>query len=205
MNRNEQIIGRAVRNKSHCSLPFSQRNVEIFLHGTVLPDNQEAADLYMYRLAESKAITIGNVSRVLKESAVDCLLNTGQNNFTMEDMSQTVSLRLSSGKDIRYAVGDKPFSASCDYMESCGFECTPNKHIQESDVKLDSYNETFILLNTEKIMQRIRQAFKDQYSFSKADLLRKINSVREYPLVQIYAALDKLVNDSSEHLSLIHI
>ena len=162
MNRNEQIIGRAVRNKSHCSLPFNERNVEIFLHGTLLSDKNEAVDLYMYRLAESKAITIGKVSRALKESAVDCLLNIGQNNFTVENMAQTVPLVLSSGRKIEYAVGDKPYSSSCDYMERCGFECKPNKRITQKDVVMDSYNENFIFMNTDKIIQRIRQLFKDQ-------------------------------------------
>jgi hypothetical protein len=32
MNRVQQIIGRGVRNLSHCSLPFEERNVEIYLH-----------------------------------------------------------------------------------------------------------------------------------------------------------------------------
>ena len=30
MNRSEQIIGRAVRSKSHCMLPYAKRNVEIY-------------------------------------------------------------------------------------------------------------------------------------------------------------------------------
>ena len=80
MSRIEQIIGRAVRNKSHCQLPFSQRNVEIYMHSTIDGD-KETADMYMYRLAESKAIQIGQITRVLKESAVDCLLNIDQNKF----------------------------------------------------------------------------------------------------------------------------
>ena len=56
MNRVEQIIGRGVRNLSHCGLPFEKRNVEIFLHATQLPTSTESTDLYIYRLAEQKAI-----------------------------------------------------------------------------------------------------------------------------------------------------
>jgi superfamily II DNA or RNA helicase len=77
MNRIEQIIGRGVRNLSHCGLPFEDRNVEIYLHGTELQDEMsedEAADLYVYRLAEKKAIQIGRVTRLMKSIAVDCLL-----------------------------------------------------------------------------------------------------------------------------------
>ena len=98
MNRIEQIIGRAVRICSHKDLPFNKRNVELYLYGTLLPNQrEEAADLYVYRLAELKAIQIGNVSRVIKEIAVDCILNYQQGNFSVENMQQSVQLQLSSG------------------------------------------------------------------------------------------------------------
>ena len=59
-SRIEQITGRTVRNLSHCMLPFEERNVEIYLHGTQLSSNEEASDLYVYRYAETKAIQIGH-------------------------------------------------------------------------------------------------------------------------------------------------
>ena len=90
MNRMEQIIGRGVRNLSHCKLNFEERNVEIFLHATLLGTEEESADMYVYRLAERKAIAIGEVTRVLKEVAVDCLLNIGQTNFTTEKLYKIV-------------------------------------------------------------------------------------------------------------------
>ena len=201
MNRNEQIIGRSVRNKSHCDLPFIDRNVEIYLHATILPDNKESVDLYLYRLAELKALQIGKVSRLLKENAVDCLLNTAQNNFTVENIGQTVDQKLSSGKTIKYQVGDKPYSSTCDYMEKCSFDCRPEKSINPDNVKLDTYSEKFILLNTEKIIQRIKLLFMDHYFYSKRNLLVKINAVKQYPLVQIYAALNKLINENTEYLT----
>ena len=106
MNRIEQIIGRGVRNKSHCNLPFEKRNVEIFLHATSLTDtSEESVDMYVYRLAEKKSMEIGKVTRVLKEMAVDCILNIGQTNFTTEMLARTpentnVQISLSSGKEI---------------------------------------------------------------------------------------------------------
>ena len=56
LNRTDQIIGRGVRNLSHCQLPYNQRNTEIFLYGTNLNTEEESIDLYMYRLAETKAL-----------------------------------------------------------------------------------------------------------------------------------------------------
>jgi hypothetical protein len=98
MNRIEQIIGRAVRTCSHKDLPFTLRNVEIYLYGSVLEDiRNEAVDIYVYRLAELKALQIGVVTRALKESAVDCILNFEQSGFTVADMSMNVKQTLSSG------------------------------------------------------------------------------------------------------------
>ena len=79
-NRSEQIIGRAVRNSSHCMLDFDKRNVEIYLHSTSPIDNKEAADM-VCRYAEKKAKKIGKVTRLLKEISVDCLLNEKQKVF----------------------------------------------------------------------------------------------------------------------------
>ena len=44
-------------------------------------------------------------------------------NFTVENMKQTVQLELSSGGTLMYAIGDKPYSAICDYMQKCNYTC----------------------------------------------------------------------------------
>ena len=200
MNRIEQIIGRAVRTCSHKDLPFIKRNVELYLHGTMLDDErEEAADLYVYRLAEQKAIRIGEVSRVLKQSAVDCLLNIKQVEFTPEILNQTVKQELSSGKIIDYQVGDKPYTAICDYMESCQYTCKPYKDIHEA--KLDTYSEEFITMNTDKIVRRIRMLFKEQFFYTKNILIKHINAIHIYPLVQINAALNQLIYDNYEYIT----
>ena len=41
----------------------------------------------MYRFSETKAVKMGVVSRVLKESSVDCILNINQGNFTEENIN----------------------------------------------------------------------------------------------------------------------
>ncbi len=206
MNRIEQIIGRGVRNFSHKDLPFEKRNVEIFMYGTILDNNiEEAADLYVYRVAEYKAVQIGKVTRVLKESAVDCIINHDQTNFTQEIMSaslkEPITQELSNGIVLNdFKVGDAPFSPACDYMAKCNYDCRPIKEIDENDLNEDTYNENFIIMNSEKILQRIRMLMKESFFYKKDVLLKSIRTPKEYPLVQIYSALTQLIEDENEFI-----
>ena len=202
MNRIEQIIGRAIRFCSHKQLAFSERNVEIYLYGTILDGTEEeSADLYVYRLAENKSVKIGNVTRVLKETAVDCVLNDKLNLLTEEKMAQSVSLQLASGKTIKYNVGYKPYTSICDYMESCSYKCQPEIEIKDDNISDSSYHEDFINVNIEKIMLRIRNLFRERFVYTKNDLIKEINAVKQYPVSQIYAALDRLVTDKTEFVT----
>lgn len=202
MNRIEQIIGRAVRTCSHKLLPFLMRNVELYLYGSLVENpREEAADLYVYRLAELKSIQIGAVSRLLKEVAVDCLLNYEQTGFTVDDMNRTVRQKLSTGQTIDYQVGDRPFSSTCDYQEKCSYKCMPTANITEEDITYDTYNENFIMMNVDKITSRIRQLFMERFYYKKERLIMEINAVKNYPIIQINAALTQLIDDKNEYIS----
>ena len=208
MNRIEQIIGRGVRNSSHKNLEFEKRNVELFIYGTILENKEEeSADLYVYRLAEYKAIQMGRVSRVLKETSVDCLINHDQTNFTQENIEantkNNVKQILSNGMVIDdFKVGDVPYSAACDYMADCEYKCSPDKPLLEENAREDTYNETFIMMNSEKILQKIRKLFSDRidgkFFYKKTDLIHRINTPKPYPVVQIYAALTQMIEDANE-------
>jgi hypothetical protein len=211
MNRIEQIIGRAVRNFSHKDLDFEKRNVEIFMYGTILGENvEEAADLYVYRVAEYKAIQIGKVSRVLKETAVDCIIHHDQTNFTQTKiqkkleaaMKEPITQILADGEILSdFKVGDAPFSPACDYMAKCDYDCRPNSEIDESKLNEDTYDEKFIIMNSEKILQRIRMLMKESFFYKKSDLLQQIRIQKEYPFVQIFAALTQLIDDQNEFIT----
>ena len=215
MNRIEQIIGRAIRTCSHKSLPFIKRNVEIYLHGTLLRPKdelstgtgagtgaEESVDLYIYRLAEAKAIQIGKVSRVLKEIAVDCLLHRSQMNFTEENIKTEVTLELANGTSLpNYKIGDKPRSAICDYMESCTYECTPNKEEDEMVINTDSYNEDFIMMNADKLVNNIKQLMKERYFYRRRELIALLNILKPNPEDQINAALQHLIEDKNEYIT----
>ena len=211
MSSIEQIIGRAVRNFSHKDLPFKKRNVEIFMHTTILEDTTiEAADVYLYRIAEFKAIQIGKVSRILKETAVDCIINQEQGNLTQEFLTEELEKRdekieqvLSNGRIVPdFKIGDAPYSANCDYMKDCNYKCYPiDKEFDKLNIRQDTYNETFIMSNTEKILQKIRDLMKEQFFYKKKNLIQKINYPKSFPLVQIYAGLTQLIEDNTEYIT----
>ena len=205
MNRPEQIIGRGVRNLSHCGLPFEQRNVEIYLHGTTPSNDTEHADLYVYRFAEKKASLIGNVTRLMKEISVDCQLNIGQTNFTIDQLleeagNQDITIKLSSNpkEDTPFKIGDKPFTAICDYMEDCNFKCYPNATINSDDVTQNTYSEEYARIGFSSIVKRIRQLFKEQFFYKRDDFINSINVVKKFPKEQIDFAITRFVGNKNE-------
>ena len=206
MNRIEQIIGRGVRNQSHCGLPFEERNVEIYLHSTLTNSEEEAADLYVYRMAEKKALQIGKVTRLLKEVAVDCLLNIGQTNFTEDKLgelvqNQNIKIHLASGKKIDYKIGDKPYTDVCDYMDNCAFQCSAKTQlIPKEDIIQDTYNTDFMKTNSSTLMKRIRDLFREKSIYHRTELVKALNIVKVYPSEQIYYALTQFIENKTEEL-----
>lgn len=217
MNLIEQVVGRAVRNYSHKALDFEKRNVQIFLHGTLVDGTEEeAVDLYLYRTAETKAIQIGEVTRILKESSVDCIINHKQTNFSQEVISNSigggVKQILSDGQVINnFQIGDAPYSASNDYMPSGNYKCRPLLD-KEDEMKIkqvietendegansDTYTEPFIMVNIDRIINKIKMLMKDRYFYKKKELFQLVSTPKKYSTIEIYAALSRLVEENSE-------
>ena len=206
LNRLEQIIGRGVRNLSHCGLPFEERNVEIYMHGSKLEESEEEpADMYVYRFAEKKSKLIGNVTRLMKETSVDCLLNIEQSNFTIDKLAslaenQNIKIKLANQTEIDFKIGDKPFSSVCDYMESCEYTCKPSGEINSEEAKKNMYSDNFAKINYLSIVKRIRQLFKEQSFYKKDDLIKEINILNNYPQEHIYFALSIFVENKKDYL-----
>ena len=207
VNRIEQIIGRAVRNFSHKDLPFTKRNVQIFLHGTILNNSkEEAADLYIYRISELKAIKIGKVTRLLKQTSVDCIINHDQTalipkNFNEIEENRNIQQILSDHQQLKhFQIGDVDNSATCDFMR-CEFDCLPNLKIDDYNENTNTYNEEFMLINSDKIIQKIKVLMKMRYFYKKKDLLHLINTPKSYPISQIYAALTQIITDNTEYIT----
>ena len=202
-NRNEQTIGRAIRFRSHKLLPLAERNANVYLYGTQPYNEIETLDLYVYRNAEKKSIKIGVVSRLLKENAVDCLLNTGINDTSAKKLNQSLDIVLSNGKKINYIVGDKPYSNICDYMENCDYKCIPELSDREKGKLGDnssSFDYDFIQFNLDKLIQKVGQIFKEQFIIKKDSLIQELNRFHTYPLSQIDAALHEMIHNKNEFI-----
>ena len=193
MNRIEQIIGRGVRQCSHKDLPLSERNVQLFLHGTNLLTDTESVDLYVYRLAEQKAIQIGKITRILKQVSIDCILNSNQQNFRENILNKSINIKLSNRSNIDYRIGDKSYSAACDYMDNCYYKCIPDAKLSDLSVNMFTYNERHIQLNSEKIIQYIKELFLERYFYYHNEIIQLINIQRDYSREQIDFALNELI------------
>ena len=201
-NRMEQIIGRGVRNNSHCDLELNQRNVEIYFHSTSPVEKRETVDLYIYRYAELKAIKIGRVTRVLKEVATDCLLNHSQTNFSEDKMNKDIQLLSSTmSSSIPYKVGDKSYSSTCDYMESCDFKCTMKDKYDDNITYQYTNSSEFAKNSILPITKRLRELFKENIFYNYDTLVEIINVNNKYNEEHIFFTIDRFTSNKHDYVT----
>jgi hypothetical protein len=124
LNKLEQIIGRGIRNCSHAALPATKKNctVTLLVNQFATEPDTETIDLYSYRLALKKAIVVGNVTRVLKEYALDCSLNREAIIVAGLDPLPLV-IDSQGGRRENVPINDVPLTPMCDWLETCEYDC----------------------------------------------------------------------------------
>lgn len=191
LNRIDQIVGRAIRNCSHKQLPLKKRNCQIFLHASILDNDEESIDLMMYRMAEQKASKIGAVQKVLKSVSVDCILNASQTQFA--NLHQEIEIKLSNKKQIVFDIADKSYSSICDYG-ICDHTCI-NQVLEEE--QLDQSTFSYHHNHRPILIHQIKQLFQKKHIF-KIDQIIEILKSSTIDELHIYHALDYLVNNKQE-------
>jgi hypothetical protein len=85
--RIQQVIGRARRICSHYGLPKEDRNIHVYRYHMVMTSQQQellgealSTDQAIYRIAQHKEIINSQFLQLLKNAAVDCMLNFAHNN-----------------------------------------------------------------------------------------------------------------------------
>ena len=189
LNRIEQITGRAIRNCSHKNLPLTERNCQIFLHGTMDDNDSEYIDMMVYRYAERKASRIGDVQKVLKSVSIDCILNYEQTNFS-QFLDQVIPIKLSTGEKIKINIKDKPYSAICDYSDSCTYKCV-NSVQNEEPINTSSYSISHLVNHS--IVDKIKKLFikRNYYKVKEIKQILISRTVREE---NVDYALEYLLN-----------
>jgi hypothetical protein len=201
MNRIEQVIGRGIRNKSHMLLPLQKRNCSVYLYGTILENNIESIDLYVYRMAEEKSVKIGKISRILKETSIDCVLNTYENKRYFKNDVREVPQILSTGQQVSFNIERKAFSSSCDYLETCSHKCMMyddkykkiNIHEEEDNI---NYNKYHLTLNVNDVITKIKDLFSEKYFYTKFDIINRICTNKTYSIDIINHALNELLTNN---------
>jgi hypothetical protein len=81
------------------------------------------------------------------------------------------------------------------------FKFVFNYKINDTDkINTTTYNNRFLLVNSEIIIKKIKELFKQKYVYTKDELITFINYSKDFPLEQINAALEYLINNKSENL-----
>jgi hypothetical protein len=193
----DQVVGRAQRYRSHNNLPRNERNVSVYVWCVSWsPENprygSETLDETLWRKAEEKSVRIGKITRILKESAVDCHLMKSVNDRSTEeyDTVEEVYMIDSHGNRTRFNYKDQPGSRECDYQTSCAISCITN-----IDGEIDT--ETYAQSEGSAIRSEIRREIK--YSMIRnpvsthndivRDVKRTIPGSRRQIILQILARM----------------
>ena len=204
LSRHEQIIGRGIRRGSHIDLPEEERNCEIFQYVAVIDKNfdkviseRESVDLKNYRIAENKDITIKKISRVMKESAIDCVLFRNTNIITDKKMIKQIT---ASGDEIMMPIADKKFSSMCDYQDDCCFKCNwmPKDGVIYP-INMDTYNIRFAKIDIENAKKYIKLLFRYNIIYSLKQIEKYVTT--KMPNINntfIYMALSIIADNKDE-------
>lgn len=171
----EQAITRSIRAFSHTELTKRNKKVEvnIYLHTSIPEKNnklllEDSIDLNMYVKSEYKDISIKNIERLLKESAVDCALNYKRNS--------------------KYNVD---YSRECEYLP-CEYTCNGITNLELTTDEIDSstYDLYYIQDNMNKIHKEIQALYLKNFMYTFYYISKNI----KYKPLEILITLKEIVN-----------
>lgn len=197
INLTEQSIGRVIRTGSHLHLPPQERNVSVYQYATTL-DDRESFDLKIYKIGEKKAIKSSIVEKILKENAIDCVLNKDVNVFDKENYHYKIPQITSHGVNIQVSLEDIPYTKNCFYMKECGYECTTSKKAEIKHLESEPIPFPIMRFNYDKeleeyrnlIIQLVATSFNVNIDHLRS-YLKKINSqVQQLPIKKLPHTID---------------
>lgn len=161
--RIDQAIARGYRVGSHRALKAEGKSIELDIYQQVsIPrGGVESVELYMYRLSQSKDISIKGVERVVKESAFDCALTYQRNSIKGSDGSR-----------------------ECDYTV-CDYECegvprkeyqTKEDKVREKDLDYSTYQLYYADKKTVSLIDEVKRMFKTVFIMGFEEIQEDLSS-----------------------------
>ena len=195
LNKTEQILGRSIRFLSHCALEESKRNNTVYLYTTFIPEShpysrRETADLYSYRIGYKKAVNIGNVTRIMKQSSLDCNLNHDAIIIKDEPLISQIDSQRSLRRDVN--INDMPFTAICDWLETCEYKCNPQIDVKRSEKDDSTYDAFSARWRMYQVKERIKKIFLDQTYIQSEDMW---NILADVPRIASVSVLNEITNN----------
>lgn len=183
----QQVIGRAVRNCSHASLPEKYRVVKVYRYAI---DN--TTDIDIYQSAERKMLNYSKLLRRIKMYSVDCIHNYLWNRiFTRAEIEQIDRDGFYiSPSNIKYTIRDtstlnigEDNSEECEFME-CKYPCAAifrnprdiNTTQPENEISKYMYTDSL------QVMTRIRE------------IIQWMSEMKDIPEFDMNTVLDKFAN-----------
>ncbi len=180
-NRVTQIIGRGIRNCRHQSLPLNERNVTVFMHGSVYPDNldKETSDIHAFRISSKKVLQSNVIENIIRDNAVDCILMKNLNYFPKNIFELgKLQITTSQNKVIDYVYGD-----TVEHEPKC--TDINNGDVDQSGFRKDIYLH-FIYMIQNRLRKLILTAIHDgTYFLTIEEIVDKLHFNKEI----IHAAL----------------
>lgn len=167
--RLEQIIGRGIRRCSHKELPEEERNVTIYHHVSYEKEDIETIDMNTYRVAEMKAIEIGSIETILKQNAIDCILNKGSNVIQSSDVQPRKLITSRNTIIPSFDVSDKPMTKLCSFQPECNYPCLSN-------ISQTINYDTFTIENSKQIIKTIQKIIIEMYSLNNYYSLKELET-----------------------------
>jgi superfamily II DNA or RNA helicase len=167
MSRIQQIIGRAIRNRSHDGLPKSDQFVEIYKYAATTT-NAKTIDEMKYSLASQKDTSNKEIEHLLKKIAIDCPLHLSRNTLP-ESFDNT---------------------RQCDYKK-CNYKCK-NFSVLPDQIDHSSLNIHFRKREITFIKQALSELFSHNNVLSLSDIFHKLSRFNLFT-DNIYEALHDLV------------
>ncbi len=199
LNKTEQVIGRAIRFRSHIKLPPAKRNTTVMLHVNLFDKavtNKETPDLYCYRLAYSKATQVGRVTRVLKSYALDCNLN--HNMVYFKDLPRVDVIDSQRRERRGVSLDDMPFSPLCDWLEKCDFKCHPEIKVQTQGADDTTYSPYAAQWRDAQMREVVRALFKQrEMPFISSDEFLRNPYFEQLPRSLVTELLNSILGNKS--------